>query len=355
MKIDGSYGEGGGQILRTAMALSALAQKPVEIEKIRAGRKDPGLRPQHLASVQAIRDISQGKLEGAAPGSLRISFWPGKIKPGNYFFDVSKETRSAGSVSLVLQSLLPPLFASGQFSRINLKGGTHVPFSPPVHYLQQVFAPLLERMGFKVKIDLKTWGFYPEGGGEIIAQVETGPRRQSFLMTRRDDFKTVRGISVAMNQSMNVAERQARAASDFLTAEGFQPEIEAGEIPAPAGRETRSSFIFLRPVMTNGFAGFSALGEKGKPVEEVGIEAAQQVLKYARNRWALDPQVADQAIIYACLLSGKSEFTVTELTSHFLTNVWVIQQFLPARIAIEGEKGTPGKVTVKPGGNLIRA
>ena len=168
-------------------------------------------------------------------------------------------------------------------------------------------------------------------------------------MVRRDDFKTVRGISVAMNQSMNVAERQMKAASDFLSAEGFQPEIEAGEIPAPPGRETRSSFIFLRPVMTNGFAGFSSLGEKGKPVEEVGIEAAQQVIKYARGRSALDPRAADQAIIYACLLSGKSEFTVTELTPHFLTNVWVIQKFLPTRIVIEGEKGAPGKVTVKPG------
>lgn len=348
-KIEGSYGEGGGQILRTALALSSLVQKPVEIEKIRAGRKDPGLRPQHLTSVQALREISQGKLEGAAPGSLRISFWPGKIKPGNYFFDVSRETRSAGSVSLVLQSLLPPLFSAGQFSRITLKGGTHVPFSPPVHYLQQVFAPLLERMGFKLKIDLKTWGFYPEGGGEIIAQVESSPRRQSFQMVRRDDFKTVRGISVAMNQSLNVAERQMRAASELLSAEGFRPEIEAAEIPAPAGRGSRSSFIFLRPVLAGGFGGFSALGEKGKPAEEVGAEAARRLIKFAQGRGALDPHIADQAIIYACLLPGKSEFTVTELTPHFLTNAWVIPQFLPVRIEIEGEKGTEGKVTVKPG------
>ena len=349
LKIDGSYGEGGGQILRTALALAALVQKPVEIEKIRAGRKEPGLRPQHLTSIQAIREISQGKLEGAAPGSLRVSFWPGKIKPGNYFFDVSRETRSAGSVALVLQSLLPPLLASGQYSRINLKGGTHVPFSPPVQYLQQVFAPLLEKMGFKLRVDLKTWGFYPEGGGEIIAQAETGPKRQSFQMVRRDDFKDVRGISVAVNLSLNVAERQAKAASEILSAEGFRPEIEAAEIPAPPGRETRSSFIFLRPVLTNGFGGFSALGEKGKPAEEVGSEAAQQVIKYARHLGALDPQIADQAILYACLLSGKSEFTVTELTSHFLTNVWVIQKFLPVRIDVEGVQGTPGKVTVKPG------
>ena len=348
IQIDGSYGEGGGQILRTALALSAHCGQPVRIERIRAGRQDSGLRPQHLTSLKAVREISQGQLDGARPGSQRISFTPGAVRPGLYTFDVARETRSAGSVSLILQSLLPPLFFASRSSQITVKGGTHVPFSPPVHYLQRVFAPVLRQMGFAVSIDLKSWGFYPEGGGEITARVEPKTRIQAIRVVQRGEFRDVSGISVAMNLSLTVAERQKRAAEKMLAAEGFRPEIEAAEVPAPPGVKSPGSFILLHPAVPGGAAGFSALGEKGKPAEEVGGEAAGKLVAYARGRGAFDPQLADQIVLYAALVPGTSEFTVTEITGHLLTNVWVLKQFLPVYITIEGEKGTEGKVTVKP-------
>ena len=349
VRIDGSYGEGGGQILRTALALAVHCRRAVEVEKIRAGRKEPGLRPQHLTSILALAGVSQGKLEGAQPGSQRNSFSPGPVKSGRYSFDVSRQTRSAGSVSLVLQSLLPPLFFAPQAAQIEIKGGTHVPFSPPVHYLQLVFAPVIAGMGFRVAIDLKRWGIYPEGGGEISARIEPKTRLQPLQAAKKEDIRAVSGISVAMNLSLAVAERQKRAAEEMLAANGFRAEIETAEVPAPTGANSRGSFVLLRPVISKGAGGFSALGEKGKPAEEVGEEAARELIAFARAPGAFDPRLADQVLLYACLVPRPSEFTTTGVTEHLLTSAWVLRQFLPARITIDGEKGSPGKVTVAPG------
>ena len=167
LSLDGSYGEGGGQILRTALSLAALTGAPVRIERIRAGRSKPGLRPQHLTAVQAVARISQAEVTGAHLGSQDLTFRPRTLQGGHYVFDVAETTRSAGAVSLIAQALLPPLLKAESPATVILKGGTHVPWSPPAHYLSHVFLPALAAMGAEVKLTLERWGWYPRGGGEV--------------------------------------------------------------------------------------------------------------------------------------------------------------------------------------------
>ena len=167
LSVDGSYGEGGGQILRTALALAALTGVPVRIERIRARRSKPGLRPQHLTAVQAVARVCQAEVTGASLGSQTLTFRPRTIRGGHYVFDVAETSRSAGAVTLVAQALLPPLLQAGAPATVILKGGTHVPWSPPAHYLSHVFLPALAAMGAEVEMTLERWGWYPRGGGEL--------------------------------------------------------------------------------------------------------------------------------------------------------------------------------------------
>ena len=175
LSLDGSYGEGGGQILRTALSLAALTGVPVRIEGIRARRSKPGLRPQHLTAVQAVARISQAEVTGAHLGSQALTFKPRTPQGGHYRFDVAETTGSAGAVTLVAQALLPPLLKAEAPATVILKGGTHVPWSPPAHYLSHVFLPALASMGAEVEMTLERWGWYPRGGGEVRLTIRGGP------------------------------------------------------------------------------------------------------------------------------------------------------------------------------------
>ena len=181
LSVDGSYGEGGGQILRTALALAALTGVPVRIERIRARRSKPGLRPQHLTAVQAVARVSQAEVTGVHLGSQALTFRPRTPQGGHYLFDVASMTGSAGAVTLVAQALLPPLIKAGAPATVILKGGTHVPWSPPAHYLSHVFLPALAAMGAEVEMTLERWGWYPRGGGEMRLTI----RGRAPLMVRR--------------------------------------------------------------------------------------------------------------------------------------------------------------------------
>ncbi len=175
LNLDGSYGEGGGQILRTSLSFSALLGAPVKIERIRAGRPKPGLRPQHLTAVRALARITGAEVAGAELHSQELTFKPRAPKPGHYLFDVAEKSGSAGSVTLIAQTLLPPLLQGGRPSTLILKGGTHVPWSPTAHYLIHVFIPALARLGAPVTMTLERWGWYPRGGGEVRLSLAPGP------------------------------------------------------------------------------------------------------------------------------------------------------------------------------------
>ncbi len=338
LTIDGSYGEGGGQILRTALALSTVMDRPVLIEKIRAGRRNPGLQAQHLAGVKALAEITRGEVEGATIGSTSLRFVPTQIAHGAYRWDVG----TAGAISLVLQAVLVPLAFAPAESHITITGGTHVPWSPPFPYVEQVFLPTLQGMGFRVSLRLGRWGFYPRGGGVVEGTIEPSGLKP-LTLTRRGPLTGVVGLSAVAGLPIDIAERQRHRALARLSSLGVPCRIETISVEAPSP----GTILFLLIRCEGGRAGFSSLGEKGKPAERVSDEACDQVLAYLEREGAADPFLADQLLLPMALAPGSSSMTTTRLTEHLLTNQWVVEQFLPGRVRVEGGVGQPGRVTIE--------
>lgn len=345
--INGSYGEGGGQVLRTSLTLSALLGEPMRIESIRARRRKPGLQAQHLTGVWAIAQICDAELEGADLGSLTLTFKPrSSPRDGEYSFDVAQARKggSAGATSLVFQTLLLPLaFAPGQ-SRLTLCGGTHVAWSPPFHYLRHVYLPTLARMGLEVRAEIKRWGWYPIGGGEVTATINgRGDSELSGLdLVERGELKRVWGISATSNLPSHIGQRQKKRAEEYLRKRGFAPRIEIVDAPSPG----RGTVAFLAAEYEHAVAGFSSPGRRGKPAEKVAEEACCEFMAYHSSGACLDKHLADQLILPLALVSGSSAFTTCEITPHLLTNVWVVEQFLDVRFEIEGEEGQKGGVRI---------
>jgi len=338
LKIDGSYGEGGGQILRTALSLSCFLQKEIEIYNIRKGREIPGLQAQHLTCVKAAQAISEAEVEGAKLQSQTLIFSPKKIKGGNLYLDV----RTAGSVCLVLQSILLPLCLADTSSELRIKGGTHVPFSPPVTYFQKVLFPLLHRLGLNISIDLKRFGWYPRGGGEIICQINPAQKIESLNLMERGRLLKLSGLSTVSKLPLTIAQRQKREAEIILEKMKYQLETEIEDVPAI----DKSSFFFLLACFENSPAGFSSLGATGKRAEQVADEACKAFLEYVKTSGAVEEHLADQLIPFLTLAQGVSNFTVSRINLHLLTNIWVTQQFLPVKIEIEGKENQPGKIKI---------
>jgi RNA 3'-terminal phosphate cyclase (ATP) len=340
MIIDGSYGEGGGQILRTSLALAALLNRPVEIINIRRGRKKPGLQPQHLTAVQAIAAVTNAEVTGAGLGSERLVFEPRTIVGGEYEFDVAAVKASAGSVGLVFQAVAPVLFAAAEPSHLTLKGGTHVPWSPPTTYLQSVFLPTLATLGLQGNIETRRWGGYPIGGGIAEATITPAQTILPLNHTARGELEQLEGWSVVSNLPRSIAERQRDQARRRLAREGLSAPVEILEAPSVG----KGTFVFLLARYHDTVAGFSALGERGKPAERVADEAVHEFLAHHVSGMAVDKHLADQVLIYLALAAGRSTFTTSEITQHLLTNIWVIEQFLPVKFEVGGELGQPGVV-----------
>jgi RNA 3'-terminal phosphate cyclase (ATP) len=344
LQIDGNYGEGGGQILRTTLSLSCILKRPVEVINIRRGRRIPGLQPQHLTSVNACRRISRARVQGDVLQSLSLEFTPQETKGGEFVFDVAEKKRSAGSTSLVLQTLFLPLAHCNNNSNIKVLGGTHVPWSPPFDYLKEVFAPMVEKIGIKMDLEIKTWGWYPKGGGEVHCSIQPTPEFESLNLTERGELRSLSGISVVSNLPDHIAERQQKQAVKVLKAEGFSPDIELLRGPSIG----QGTFFFLKAEFENSIAGFGALGERGKRAEKVAEEACDEFLDFMQTQAAVDPHLSDQLIPYLALAKGSSNFTVSKITKHLLTNIWVVKQFLPTDISVEGKEGDSGRVSVTP-------
>ncbi len=340
LEIDGSFGEGGGQILRTALSLSCLLRKPFRMFNIRKGRRKSGLMPQHLTCVHALALISNASVHGGAIGSAELVFEPDEPKPGDYFFDIG----TAGSTSLLLQAILPPLVFSKKESRITLTGGTHVPFSPPYHYISGVFIPMLSRLGIKIQVSILRYGFYPKGGGRIYVEVFPSAGAKGLSLTNRGEVKKVSGISAVSDLPLGIAERQKRAVLRLLEQSKIAAEIETLQVTS----YSPGTFVFLESPAENCNAGFSSLGERGKKAETVGEEAARELLDYYSSDACLDPHLADQIVLYLAAADSGSAFTTSRITDHLLTNLQVIEKFLGIRYAVEGEKGNPGRISIIP-------
>jgi RNA 3'-phosphate cyclase len=338
IEIDGSYGEGGGQILRTALALSAILRKPFTIHHIRSKRKNPGLQAQHLEAVRALARITEAETEGVRFESQKITFVPKKIVPGNYDFAV----RTAGSVTLLLQAVFLPLCLAEGSSRLNLVGGTHVPWSPPFHYFSEVLLPTLQPLGISVDPAIEKWGFYPRGGGRIHLKIEPAVELKSISLVDRGSLKKIRGLSAISNLPMHVAERQKDQALKRIQAE---LKIDPGiTIVCDVPSNGPGSFLFLLAEYEKTIAGFSSLGARGKPAEKVADEAVDSLKDYMESDGCIDFHLSDQLAPFMALAKGYSSFTTTQLTDHLLTNLWVIGQFLGIKILRTGKKGERGRV-----------
>jgi RNA 3'-phosphate cyclase len=336
--IDGSFGEGGGQILRTALALSVIFRRPVTFYNIRAKRKNPGLGHQHLMAVNALAQISGARVEGNIIGSQKLTFIPGEISPGEYHFVIG----TAGSVTLLLQALLLPLCLSRKRSRLILEGGTHVPLSPPYHYFSEVLFPILSFMGVSVRGRIDQWGWYPKGGGVLHVEIEPSPFLGPISMLERGSLRKIRGFSAASLLPKHVAERQREEATRRIEKE-MKVKAEITILPDPPSRGP-GSLLFLVAELEGALTGFSSLGRRGKKAEEVAGEAVNSLKGYLEGKGCVDPYLADQLIPFMAMAEGNSSFTTTRVTEHLLTNLWVIQHFKNVRISMTGEKGKEGKV-----------
>lgn len=341
--LDGSRGEGGGQILRTGMALCALMGRPLEIVRIRAGRRNPGLAAQHLTGVRALVEITGGSVEGASIGSRALRFSPGPIRGGAYTFDVSEAQASAGSVGMLFQAVAPALAYAPEPSRLTLKGGTHVKWAPPVHYLQEVLLPTLARTGLGAEIETETWGWYPEGGGVARAEVRPAGALSGIDLTARPGLERVDLLSAVSNLPVSIARRQQDRAQRRLQDAGLPLRVETFRAPSPG----KGTFVFLLARYGAMRAGFSALGELGRPAEQVADEAVDALLAHHEAGQAVDPHLSDQLVLYLALAEGRSAFATSRVTQHLLTAAEVAAEIAGARVEVEGEVGGPGKVTVE--------
>lgn len=338
--LDASYGEGGGQVLRVALALAVALGRPVSLTNVRVRRPKPGLQPQHLAVVRALAAISAAEVTGDRLDSTSLTFVPRTLTAGSYRFDVGAIRGSAGSVSLIFQALLLPLALSGTPSRITLVGGTHVPWSPTVHYLTEVFLPALVPAGLKAAVSLRRWGWYPAGGGEIETTIDPVLRLEGLGLDAPAAGAEIVGLSAVSRLPRSIAERQRRQAEERLQAAGLTAAITVEEDQRALGPGT-VLFLALR-----GRAGFSALGRRGLPAERVADLAVDELLAWIASGAAVDERLADQLVPFLALARSGSTFTCPRLSTHLQTVVWLLRHFVDARIALD--EGRPACVRIEP-------
>jgi RNA 3'-phosphate cyclase len=340
IEIDGATGEGGGQVLRSALTLSLLSQLPFRIENIRARRPKPGLRPQHLEAVRAAATIGNAEVQGEKPGSQSLFFSPGPVQTGNYTFQI----KTAGAATLLLQTILIPLCVSSQDSRVTLQGGTHVPWSPCVEYLMWTWLPMLNRMGFDAEIDCERAGFFPRGGGILRTWMKGSAVPAPLELLEQGALKRIRIFSGIANLPDHILVRQAEQAKKRLSRLDIPIDAQLKRYDAIG----QGTVLLILPEFEQGQACFFALGERGKPAERVADEAINRFEHFLTSDSAVDRYLADQILIPLSLALLPSQFTTTCVTEHLLTNAAVIEAFGAAQLKISGEIGQPGHVRIEP-------
>jgi RNA 3'-terminal phosphate cyclase (ATP) len=339
IELDGSFGEGGGQILRSSLALALLTGKSFHLRNVRARRPKPGLQPQHLMSVRAAATVGQAHVRGATLHSTDLVFEPGPVTAGNYRFPIG----TAGATGLVLHTLYLPLaLAGGAPSRLTLEGGTHVTTSPSFDFLDTTWRRYLELLGLRLGLTMRRPGFYPRGGGVVEAQVPSVRRLRGVHLDRRGPITSATVVSIVADLPPDIARRQARRARFRLEVAGL--EVALREETWTNGPGTVLSVMLdTRPVPTL----FFGLGARGKRAERVADDAVDQALAYRDAApAAVDAHSGDQLVLPLALAEGPSVYTVAEVTTHLVTNVAVIRQFVERDIACDGERGQPGSVRI---------
>lgn len=329
IEVDGSYGEGGGQVLRMALALSSLTGREVRVFNIRAGRPNPGLARQHITAAKAVASLSQAEVEGLKPGSPEVVFRPGSLKGGTFNFDVG----TAGSVTLVLQAcLLPAILADGP-TRLRVRGGTDVKWAPPSDYFLHVFLPILSRMGCTVDMRVLKRGYYPRGGGLVEVDVDPSQSLQPLSLREQGRLEGIRGIVHVSNLPDHIAQRMKRAALKALM------RFEDVRIESPLYGPDRavgpggSAVLWAETEST--LLGSSRLAERGIRAEDVGRGAAEDLVAEISSGATLDVHAADQLLPYMSLAQGVSTFLVREVSGHLQTLLWLLPKFLDVDFRME--------------------
>jgi RNA 3'-phosphate cyclase len=338
IEINGSEGEGGGQMLRTALALSALTGRSFKFENIRARRDKPGMAAQHLTGVKGVAEICHAAVDGASVGSTSLTFEPGTVEAGDYRFDVG----TAGSITLVLQACMLACARSRARTEFDIIGGTNVRMSPPSDYLEHVLFPLLRNMGYEIDVKTPARGFYPQGGGEMVVGMARGEHVLPLTMEERGRFQGITGVCFTQKLPDHIGERMTSTARKTL----------AGHAPVKFFMDRRQGHsigagIFLAAEYKNSILASDALGEKGVSSEKLGEMAAASLLREMGSGETLDKHAADQILPYLALAAGPSSFLVSELSMHFQTQVDMITKFLEVRIETE-TAGSLHRVSVEP-------
>jgi RNA 3'-phosphate cyclase len=338
VELDGSFGEGGGQILRSSLALSLLTGRPFRMRNIRARRSRPGLQPQHLMSVQAAAQVGSATLTGAKLGSTTLDFEPGCVIGGDYHFRIG----TAGATGLVLHTVYLPLALAGVPSRVTIEGGTHVPHSPCYDFLDRSWRHTMGIVGLSVALRMERAGFYPRGGGVVHAEIKPIATPRSVQLAELTRVNHARVLSGVAGLPEHIRHRQARRAAERLSDRGLT--VHVAEESWPGGPGTMLGIeLPTTPIPTF----FFALGERGKPAETVADEAVAQLETFlSADPPGIDEHTADQIILPLAFAEGASQFQTACVSSHLLTNARVIEKFLPRRIVCDGEEGRPGRVDV---------
>ncbi|MGE0133355.1 MAG: RNA 3'-terminal phosphate cyclase [Blastocatellales bacterium] len=342
--IDGSFGEGGGQILRTALGLSLVTGQPFRIEKIRAGRKNPGLLRQHLTAVNAAVKIGQAEITGASIGSTQLTFAPGKIRHGDYQFAVG----TAGSATLVLQTVLPALLVSDDQGRetrqqtgLTIEGGTHNPFAPPYDFLAQAFLPLLDRMGVRAEAELERYGFYPAGGGRIEIKITPAKKLERIELNERGDILNRRATALLAHLPRNIAERELGVVHKKLSWPQKWLKVEpVTNSPGPG------NIVTLEIESENLTEVFTGFGERSVAAEAVADQAVIAARRYLASDVAVGEHLADQLLL-PMAVGGGGSFTTVPPSRHTTTNIEIIRKFLDVEIKAEQMTNRSWRIEVK--------
>ncbi len=324
LEIDGAMGEGGGQVLRSALTLSICTGKAFRITQIRAARKKPGLQRQHLTAVRAARDICGAQVTGDKIGSTTLTFVPGEIQGGHYHFAIG----SAGSTTLVLQTILYPLLLTTSESHLTLTGGTHNPLAPPFDFLAQAWLPLLNRMGAVVKVTLDRYGFYPAGGGQLQVHITPTHSLQGFQLLERGKLVAYQATALISDIPQHVAERELQRVASQL---GWSPNcLQPHTLPAQLGP---ANVLLLQVQSEHVTEVFTSFGQRGIRAEAVADKVITQVQNYLTANVPVGEYLADQLLL-PLALAGKGEWVTLKPSQHTLTNIEVIRIFLDISITL---------------------
>ncbi len=352
VNIPGNILEGGGQILRTAIALSAIMNEPVRISNIRAKRTKSGLRAQHLSAVKYVAALSNANVEGLEIGSKEISFIPDSIKGGSFNIDIG----TAGSISLLLQALMPVTAFAANDVILSIRGGTNNPRAPPIEYLQEVFLPAISRMGFEGLIDLFRRGLYPKGGGLVKGEFKPLLQLKSIQIVDFEGVDSIFGISYSSRLKSNIVERIAKSAKRVLTMSGYNDVKIDLESLKPSDRKCAfdrgCGIILFAKLKSGAILGADSLGRIDKTAEKVGEDVALLIISELKKKSPVDSHLADQLILYMGLAEGESRIKITNLSLHTLTNIEICERILGIKYTVK--KGIDKTAEIRCSGIALR-